>query len=461
MAKVLINNQYLTNIGDAIREKSGSTATYKPSEMPDAIQSWYSINDYFVMGGLTGTYSNSKITAIGAGALAYQDIESVDLPNITELTNNCFRGCQNLINVNLPNVETINASYVFNDCSNLTTVFFPKLKMACNSVFKGCSKLDTLILGGETMVISDYGLGKYFLKETAIDNGNGYIYVRRALYDSYCNDTSTNRINWAQYKDQIRIIEDYPEYWALINWAGRDWATSTWEELSWSEVYGLCKSRQNGEIAGYPPYIQLGAVKNVDVNGVSVPMYLIGIDQDGVGVLTFQALEGYMDMYYGDYTDLSLVDKDMIVYEFSNVKAQCEIFYNNCEAKQYIKPLAKRFVSSRTYRRIQTEELLVWVPSVGEAGITIPSTATGAIWYDMLLNPADTAYQYFANGLYPATTPNCYTRSIAKFGSGDGSMNDFTDKHILLMSYSSSQNKWSGSLAQIGKFTFAPAFAIG
>ncbi len=38
MAKVLVTDTYLTNIGNAIREKNGETTTYKPSEMAAAIQ---------------------------------------------------------------------------------------------------------------------------------------------------------------------------------------------------------------------------------------------------------------------------------------------------------------------------------------------------------------------------------------------------------------------------------------
>lgn len=37
MASVIVNDIYLTDIGDAIREKNGSTDTYKPSEMSTAI----------------------------------------------------------------------------------------------------------------------------------------------------------------------------------------------------------------------------------------------------------------------------------------------------------------------------------------------------------------------------------------------------------------------------------------
>ena len=38
MAKVLISESYLSAIADALREKLGTTDTYKPSEMADAVE---------------------------------------------------------------------------------------------------------------------------------------------------------------------------------------------------------------------------------------------------------------------------------------------------------------------------------------------------------------------------------------------------------------------------------------
>lgn len=38
MSKVLVSEENLTNIANAIREKNGETTTYKPNEMATAIQ---------------------------------------------------------------------------------------------------------------------------------------------------------------------------------------------------------------------------------------------------------------------------------------------------------------------------------------------------------------------------------------------------------------------------------------
>jgi hypothetical protein len=43
-------------------------------------------------------------------------------------------------------------------------------------------------------------------QSSAIASGTGYVYVPRALVDTYKAAT-----NWSAYASQIRAIEDYPE----------------------------------------------------------------------------------------------------------------------------------------------------------------------------------------------------------------------------------------------------------
>lgn len=67
MTKVAVTETYLTGIADAIRQQTGSTDTYKPSEMANAI---LDINgggskNVQVVQGTTRT-SSSTLTAIGA-----------------------------------------------------------------------------------------------------------------------------------------------------------------------------------------------------------------------------------------------------------------------------------------------------------------------------------------------------------------------------------------------------------
>ena len=76
--------------------------------------------------------------------------------------------------------------------------------------FCGCSKLTTLILRSETMcTLSNTNA----FSSTPIESGTGYIYVPRALVDSYKAAS-----NWSTYANQIRAIEDYPLICDKYSW---------------------------------------------------------------------------------------------------------------------------------------------------------------------------------------------------------------------------------------------------
>lgn len=65
MGKVLVNESSLTNIADAIREKNGSSDTYKPAEMGEAIRAIESGNN--VLEYATQIYSMFKNTEFPIG----------------------------------------------------------------------------------------------------------------------------------------------------------------------------------------------------------------------------------------------------------------------------------------------------------------------------------------------------------------------------------------------------------
>jgi hypothetical protein len=72
-----------------------------------------------------------------------------------------------------------------------------------DNAFGSCSKLTTVILGSNTLCTINK---KSYFYNTPIHEGTGFIYVPRALIDSYKADTY-----WATYSSQFRAIEDYPE----------------------------------------------------------------------------------------------------------------------------------------------------------------------------------------------------------------------------------------------------------
>lgn len=113
MAKVLVNENNLTNIANAIRGKNGSTDTYKPSEMAAAITAISggggSNEKAIIERTFSGVYTNSEITKIGDYAFSGlgNNITGINAPNVETIWTYAFRGCGNIQSINMPKVEAI------------------------------------------------------------------------------------------------------------------------------------------------------------------------------------------------------------------------------------------------------------------------------------------------------------------------------------------------------------------
>lgn len=133
MSKVLVTESYLTDIGNAIRNKNGSTTKYKPSEMAGAInditsqtaQDNTAVNS-IICRTISGDYTNNEATSVGKYAFAFcYNLETVTMTNATDINSNAFFSCINLISANFPNVKTVYSS-AFNN-SGLTSITFNNL----------------------------------------------------------------------------------------------------------------------------------------------------------------------------------------------------------------------------------------------------------------------------------------------------------------------------------------------
>lgn len=118
----------------------------------------------------------------------------------TSIGNYAFRGCSALTAVNFQVVTKIGIQS-FNNCSALTAVDLPAVTTIGNEAFRYCNQLKTLILRSTTMVLIN---AASILTSTPIASGTGYIYVPRALVDSYKAASK-----WSTYASQIRALEDY------------------------------------------------------------------------------------------------------------------------------------------------------------------------------------------------------------------------------------------------------------
>ena len=153
-----------------------------------------------------------------------KNLVSADLPSVKSIAMGSFSGCESLVSVNLPEATTVCG---FKDCTSLVYLNAPK----CTSLgggaysFQRTTSLKRLDFSALTSV-ADYGmfynsaieafisrgdtvptLGSANIFDLCpIGNGTGYIYVPRALVNSYKSAT-----NWSNYASQIRAIEDYPD----------------------------------------------------------------------------------------------------------------------------------------------------------------------------------------------------------------------------------------------------------
>lgn len=161
----------LTNVADAIREKTGSTGSLTLDGMVTAIKGidgGGSGVDYLAqrcMGTLT-EYSSDEVTKIGnyafgdcssltsinfpacksIGGYAFyscSSLASVSFPACTEISNRAFCYCDSLASVSFPACATI-GSHAFHGCSVLTSVNFPACTTIGYNTFTTCSALTSI-----------------------------------------------------------------------------------------------------------------------------------------------------------------------------------------------------------------------------------------------------------------------------------------------------------------------------
>lgn len=168
----------------------------------------------------SGSYENTEVTSIRPGAFRQTNFNSISIPNATTLGQDAFRDCKNLEYINIPNVTNGNTNgqsanpsqkcaTAFQNCSALKSFVYPQrmtftstmMFQSCtslefvdlgiatfsNQLFKGCKKLNTLILrytGGVTYNTSAF---QELTRGQEID-----VYVPSALVESYQNSSYWN-----------------------------------------------------------------------------------------------------------------------------------------------------------------------------------------------------------------------------------------------------------------------------
>lgn len=158
MANYLIQDTTLTEIADAIRNKTGETQNIFVKDMASKIESMETLVDY----------ENPNATCVDAYAFLDMDIlRSVSFTIATSVGDWAFNGCFNLISVDFPLVTTIGkysfgvnstngsdklssiylpscesvGAYAFNFRTNIVSVDLPEVKTISSYAFCGCKNL--------------------------------------------------------------------------------------------------------------------------------------------------------------------------------------------------------------------------------------------------------------------------------------------------------------------------------
>ena len=179
MSKVLVTESYLTDIGNAIRNKNGSTTKYKPSEMAGAINDITSqtAQDNTVLNSIldrsiSGNYVNDDLTEIGEYAFARcANLTSATFTKVTKIVKGSFFYCRSLESISLPEVKEIEASS-FNYCSSLESISMPKIEVLgsdkdLSGIFNSSYKMTTINIPSTIQSI-----GKNVFKNTNITTIN-------------------------------------------------------------------------------------------------------------------------------------------------------------------------------------------------------------------------------------------------------------------------------------------------
>lgn len=267
MAKVLVTDTHLTNIADAIRGKKGTSDTYKPSEMANAISNietgiepigtlditengTYDVTEYatanvniandtseiedaFISHTISGDYANDRVTKVKYGTF-YEDskLTSISLPNVTSVESYAFYKCTSLDTINAPKLQSASSytfaytilsninfpllttisTYTFAYINTPCSVCLPSLTTVPNSGFRDSKGITSVDLASATKIDT---LAFYYCNKLE------KLILRKQ--DTICTLTNTNAFTGTPIKNgtgYIYVPDDLVEtYKSATNWS--------------------------------------------------------------------------------------------------------------------------------------------------------------------------------------------------------------------------------------------------
>lgn len=187
---VVVLDDTLTNIANAIRGKNGSSDKYKPGQMADAIDNISAGGTGIPREVIDGVYKipetitsfslPSNANDVGKNALAYAfyscpSLTSVDLSSLTKVSGenafySAFYNCKSLTSVDLSSLTTVSGNSAlasaFDVCTALTSVDFSSLTTvsgyhALYNTFSRCNSLTSLSFPALTLSGLQFGSSQF------------------------------------------------------------------------------------------------------------------------------------------------------------------------------------------------------------------------------------------------------------------------------------------------------------
>ena len=217
--------EVFSSIANAIRSKTGKTATIKPVDMATEIES-------IQTGG-----GDNKLPQLVDGSIT--TVTANDLAGITKIRDHAFYSCSSLTQITIPDSVTKIESNAFYSCLSLTSIILPDSVTSISSeVFYYCKKLMSITLSNNLTYIGDHAfsncdkltsitipdsvtkIGNYSLQigsstnkatitmkrttpPTIASSTFNTSYLNKIIVPVGCGDAYKSATNWSKFADYI------------------------------------------------------------------------------------------------------------------------------------------------------------------------------------------------------------------------------------------------------------------
>ena len=160
--------EVFSSIANAIRSKTGKTATIKPVDMATEIESIQAGGGenklpQLVDGSITTVTANdlAGVTKIRSYAFAFSKITNITFPDsLTEIGQYSIYFCSSLTSITIPANVTSIGGYAFSNCSSLTSITIPaNVTSIGGGAFFYCSSLTSINIPDSVTSISSDTFG--------------------------------------------------------------------------------------------------------------------------------------------------------------------------------------------------------------------------------------------------------------------------------------------------------------